>query len=375
MAGKQVQYRVIAAYLEDGIVNRKFDPSRRLPSDMELARKFSASRPTVVRAMIELQNRGLVERRVGSGTYIHPSVLDGGGAVRTQTVVGLIAAGLGHTEILDPICAEITTQCEAKGLVVFRGETALDDVNSTGFTVEQAEALARRCVDRRVAGVFFAPLELADDRLAVNRRIAETLSAAGIGVVLLDREIADYPEHGPYDLVGIDSFQASYELGRHLLASGRRHIRFVALPRYPSTTDLRMAGLREAILNAGGECGRSWARFGDPADPAFARSLLEPERPEAIVCSNDRTAALLMQTLASMDIRIPDDIAVAGFDDVRYATLLSVPLTTMRQPCRQIGSAAVQLMLSRLQQPELPARMVTLPATLVARRSTAINVG
>ena len=371
MSDKQPQYRVIAAYLEDGILGRKFDPARRLPSDMELARKFSASRPTVVRAMIELQNRGLVDRRVGSGTYIHPSALENGPRASSGALVGLIASGLGHTEIIDPICAEITRASEASGLVVFRGETALDDADSEDFTAEHADALTRRCIERGVAGVFFAPLELADERATLNRRIAGRLSDAGVAVVLLDREIADYPEHGPYDLVAVDSFQAAYALGRHLTRTGRRSIRFTALPRYPSTTDLRIAGLREAILGAGLECPSSWALFGDPSDPAFVRSLLEPVRPDAIVCSNDRTAALLMQTLAPMGLRIPEDIAVAGFDDVRYSTLLSVPLTTMRQPCRQIGLAAVDAMLSRLRDRSLPPRAILLPATLVERRSTA----
>jgi LacI family transcriptional regulator len=246
----------------------------------------------------------------------------------------------------------------------------MEDMDAADFTNAHADALAGRCIERKVCGVFFAPLELADNRAAINRRIAQTLTAAGVAVVLLDREILDFPGRSPYDLVGIDSFAAAYDLGIHLLATGRRRIKFVALPRYPSTTDLRMAGMREAILNAGLICDADWVRIGDPSDPDFVRSLLAGNRPDAIVCSNDRTAAMLMQTLIAQGGRIPDEIAVAGFDDVRYATLLSVPLTTMRQPCRQIGMAAVQLMTSRLADSVLPPRTLTLSATLVARRST-----
>jgi len=371
MNPKQPQFRVIAEYVEDGIRSRRFDPARRLPSDMELARKFEASRPTVVRAMIELQNRGLVERRVGSGTYISRAALLSGSADTGQGTLGLIVAGLGSTEILDPICAEITRQCEVQGFVVFRGESSLEDSDTADFSNAHADALAKRCIERNVRGVFFAPLELADNRAALNRRIAQSLTAAGIAVVLLDREILDFPGRSPYDLVGIDSFAAAYELGLHLVETGRRRISFVALPRYPSTTDQRMAGLREAILNSGLACSAQWTHIGNPSNLDFATDLLASDKPDAIVCSNDRTAAMLMQTLIAMRVGIPEEIAVAGFDDVRYATLLSVPLTTMRQPCREIGVAAVQLMTSRLAERGLPARTLTLNATLIPRRSTA----
>jgi LacI family transcriptional regulator len=112
------------------------------------------------------------------------------------------------------------------------------------------------------------------------------------------------------------------------------------------------------------------ASFGDPSSPAFVQSLLIPSTPQAIICSNDLTAALLMQTLGMLGIRIPADLAIASFDDVRYATLLAVPLTTMRQPCRDLGVAAVETMLQRIAAPASPPRQVLLSAELIIRQST-----
>lgn len=111
-------------------------------------------------------------------------------------------------------------------------------------------------------------------------------------------------------------------------------------------------------------------RFGDPASPDFVKAL-PASHPDGIICSNDRAAAVLMQSLAERAIRVPADLSVAGFDDVRYATLFSVPLTTMRQPCRAIGTVAVQTMLQRIQNPTLPPRQILLSAKLVTRRSTS----
>ena len=359
-----VLFRKIAAFLEEGIASGKFDPTRPLPSDMQLARKFQTSRPTVVRAMIDLQHRGLIERRAGSGTYIKRQEADEDGAGAT---LGILAAGLDGTEIMNPICDEVSRQAERRGFVILRGTTT----EGENALEDEAEAVASRFAERGVRGVFFAPLERIDDRGAVNARIARALTSAGIVVVLLDRDITEFPERSGFDLVGIDNFAAGFVLGAHLAEAGFRHVRFVARPRYPSTTNLRMAGLREALIQSNFPPARDWARFGEPDDTEFVMNVLKGKRPDAVVCSNDRTAALLLQALSSQGVRIPGDIAVAGFDDVRYASLLSSPLTTLHQPCRDLGCMAVDLMVSRLADRHMPARSVQLPAKLIIRASTA----
>lgn len=359
-----VLFRQIAAYVEEGITTGKFQSGEPLPSDMQLARKFKTSRPTVVRAMIDLEHRGLVERRAGSGTYMKRSeVAEDGAGMK----LGLLAAGLDGTEILNPLCDEVCRHAERRGFTMVRGTT------EEGETAQEpdAEAVVSRFVERGVVGVFFAPLERVDNRVSVNQRIVRTLTTAGIAVVLLDRDITEFPERSALDLVGIDNFTGGFLLGVHLAACGYRLVRFVARPHFPSTTNLRMAGLREALIQANRAPARDWARFGEPDDPAFVETLLKGKRPDAIVCSNDRTAALLLQSLTSRGLKIPEDIAVAGFDDVRYASLLSTPLTTLHQPCRDLGRLAVDLMVSRLTDPHIPARSVQLPVKLIVRASTA----
>jgi len=78
-----------------------------------------------------------------------------------------------------------------------------------------------------------------------------------------------------------------------------------------------------------------------------------------------------MQTLAGANFRVPRDVRIAGFDDVRYASLLSVPLTTMHQPCRELGRTAVATLLARIADPSLPPRQILLKAELITRASTA----
>ena len=100
------------------------------------------------------------------------------------------------------------------------------------------------------------------------------------------------------------------------------------------------------------------------ASAADARDPLD-----AIICSNDRVAATLMQTLAKLGIEVPRDIRLIGFDDVKYAQLLTVPLTTIRQPCRDIAMVAFRSMLDCIEKVVVPPRQYLLASQLIVRES------
>jgi len=110
-------------------------------------------------------------------------------------------------------------------------------------------------------------------------------------------------------------------------------------------------------------------RLGDPTDLKFARSITAGNQADAFICANDFTAARLMRSLETIGARVPRDARVVGFDDVKYATLLSVPLTTIHQPCRDLAIIAFRAMLHRIAEPTLPARSLALTPTLVVRES------
>ncbi len=110
----------------------------------------------------------------------------------------------------------------------------------------------------------------------------------------------------------------------------------------------------------------SWVRRIEPDDDSGSGPLLAEVSPDGVVCANDYTAAQLMKTLYRV-APAAGAIQIAAFDDVKYASLLPMPLTTIRQPCEAIGAAAVGAMTQRLRNPRLPARDILLDFTLVAR--------
>ena len=109
--------------------------------------------------------------------------------------------------------------------------------------------------------------------------------------------------------------------------------------------------------------------MGDPADLKFVRLLVAGRQADGFICANDYTAAVLLRSLQSLGVRAPQDFRVVGFDDVKYATLVSPPLTTIHQPCRDLAIIAFRTMIERLAEPSLPARSIHLTPQLVVRES------
>jgi GntR family transcriptional regulator, arabinose operon transcriptional repressor len=95
---------------------------------------------------------------------------------------------------------------------------------------------------------------------------------------------------------------------------------------------------------------------------------------EGFVCVNDRIAGQLMHVFLARNIQVPGDVRLVGIDDVPYASLLPVPLTTVRQPTREIGEAALRAMLDRIHMPHMPPREVLLDGELIVRRSCGAEI-
>jgi DNA-binding LacI/PurR family transcriptional regulator len=348
------KYAVIFQKLHEAIQHGTYAPGDRLPSEMALGRRFRASRPTVAQALRELQKLDLIERHAGAGSFVRRRE-----PARAGTL-GLIADGLLATEIAAPLSIEITRAARTAGWSMLLG-TAVGD--------RQPDEIAREWKDRGVAGVFFAPIEHHPVRAGLNKAVVERLRHHGIAVVLLDRDLCEFPERSEFDLVATDDFFAGFDLAAHVLERDRSRIGFVARPEFPSTTDLRLAGVRAVVARV--PAARLEFFVGLPQEAVFVQTILKRFHGDAFICSNDATAAELMQTLGRLGRKLPQDALIAGFDDVRYARLLTPALTTMRQPYAELGITAVETMLSRLRHPRAPARRILLRAQLVERASTA----
>jgi DNA-binding LacI/PurR family transcriptional regulator len=342
------KHREIFQKLIDEIAIGLYDQANRLPSEAQLVRRFGVSRPTAARALRDLQIHGLIERRVGAGSFL----VKGAKAPSPESSrqLGVLLPALEVSDILDAIGAELAGLTRANDFSLLWANSK----QSADLTVKDAEEVCQYFVDRSVQGVFFAPFEFATDKDEVSRRTTDRLKKAGIAVVLLDRDLVPFPHRSDFDLIGIDNVMAGYMACEHLLKLGVRRITFIARPLSAPTVSARVAGARQAAIDAGVEPLRDFYRAGDPQDPVFVRELIGG-RVNGVICANDFTAAQFMRSLSKAKIRVPEDIRLVGFDNLKYAELLTVPLTTVSQPYREMARNGLRAMLSRLSDPTLPA--------------------
>jgi LacI family transcriptional regulator len=238
---------------------------------------------------------------------------------------------------------------------------------------ESPEAEARlRSLIRRVrfdGAVLTAPLT--DDPM-----VRSVLDDAGLPFVT----VTPLTESPQIPSVRMDERRASYELTQHLVAFGHRRIGYLrGLPNHAGA-QLRFEGFQQAMREAGAPVDPALVEDGEfrafVAAPCAQRLLASPDRPTAIMAANDEMAAAVLKVAYELELKLPKELSVVGFDDIPAAAMLWPALTTVRQPVQKLGAAAADLLLSRLLRgsPDAwptPAPQLILNHDIVLRASTA----
>ena len=180
-------------------------------------------------------------------------------------------------------------------------------------------------------------------------------------------------------IVDIDNVQASYEAANHLIELGHERIVHFAGPTYSDHTQRRIEGVRRAFSETHLVYTPDTAvEVGDSFQQGYERGLDyfesrdADERPTGVTCYNDLTALGLMKALQELDIDVPGDVSVVGFDDLNLLDYFPISLTTIRVPKHEMGRRATEILLDRIEEgrPNVPEQ-VSLEATLMSRDSTA----
>jgi len=195
--------------------------------------------------------------------------------------------------------------------------------------------------EHRVQGILITPVAGADERLA-------RLQRRGTPVILVDSRSPS----GSQCSVAVDDVLGGDVALSHLLDGGHERIAFVGGPLSLRQVADRLEGATRALQRAGGtaddllmiETAALNVSAGQRAGAAIA-GLSARERPTAVFCANDLVALGLLQEMTRYRIRVPDDLAIVGYDDIEFAAAAAVPLSSVRQPRHQIGRTAAQLLL------------------------------
>jgi LacI family repressor for deo operon, udp, cdd, tsx, nupC, and nupG len=174
--------------------------------------------------------------------------------------------------------------------------------------------------------------------------------------------------------VHIDNAKAASDAIDHLYRLGHQHIGIVTGPLVSPLSRDRLRGVKTRAKLGGAEPGLEivTGNFSiESGAEAADRLLSQPSPPTAIFCFNDEMAIGVLDIARQRGVRVPRDLSVVGFDDIRFSRFVDPPLTTIAQPMRDIGEASVRLLLDILQGRITTPQSITLPHTLIIRSTTA----
>jgi len=218
-------------------------------------------------------------------------------------------------------------------------------------------------VTKQVDGLIFVA---SGDR----SRSLEDLVHQDLPVVVVDRQLANVE----VDTVLTDNFQGGFQATRTLLELGHRRIGCITGPSHLTPSAQRVIGYRRALEAAGLGVDESLIVRGDfqpRSGYQAAQALMHtPQPPTAIFVCNDMMAIGALRALAEMGLRVPEDVSLIGFDDIELASYTTPPLTTIRQDKAAMAQTALNLLLERIVDRQIPARQRVIPVTLVERQST-----
>ena len=234
-------------------------------------------------------------------------------------------------------------------------------VSSSHDSKDEIDA-ALRSMRGRVDGMIIMSPDLE------ARRTLQTLQG-NFPVVLLNGGA----ESKAFDTITIENHEGSCEMTRHLIARGHRRIAMIGGPQRNYDAAERLRGYRTALTESGIELDESLVVPGDFSELSGHRAvkqLLELERrPTAIFAANDSMAIGALSALRENDLRVPEDMAVAGFDDIPLARYMNPPLSTVHVDISQLGERAAALLLLSLQKGTHSLQQLQLSTTLVIRAS------
>jgi len=331
-----------------------------MASLQEVARRARVSIATVSR-VLNKSDKVVPETRAA----VEQALLDLG--YRPSRVARRLRMNSGHAhlvgliipDIQNPFYAEIARGVED---AAYASEYALILCNS-----DESQAKERFYLDvmqaESVDGIVLPPFDETDAGVA-------EMVKSGMPVVCVDRSQGNVKT----DLVEVDNYQGAREAVRHLIEKGHKSIALIEGRTQVSTSRERRRGYLDALAAHDIAPRRELMRAGDfkqDSGRILTNELLDLRRPPTalFVCNNLMTVGAL-GALHQRSVRVPEEVAVVGFDDLPWAEAIDPPPTVVRQPAYEVGRQAMELLLKRIVEPNRPAVTVRLLPELVIRKST-----
>jgi len=363
------KYLEVARKIEAEIASGQWSEGSRMIGVRGIASKYGVSAVTASRSLQVLRDQGLIRSVERSGSF--PVALK----------------AVNHAQALWAVCFRTTpgpwyrashsTTMSGFASMARAGEIGLDSVT---FRVEDSSTeaqIARMASDAQtlgVTGLFLMPSRISDEAMQQDEAILRACRSSNLPVVLIERNLRGRARPLEHDLVGPDDLDGGYQCARHLHDSGRRRVAFV-LGGPTSSHRERLAGYLLARQEAG-EPPIVVDLPGEPSDRLVYARLADrviASDVDGVSCYHDAVAMGLILELLARRIRVPEDVAVVGFEDLPIGDAFSIGLTTYGADFEAIARQALRVMASRIESLDAPPARVAVPGRVIVRESAPIN--
>jgi len=353
------------------IISGRWQDGDRIPTETQLAKHLDISRTTVRIALQRIELAGLIQRTAGRGTFVTYDASD-----NTSTrLIGYVTHSF-HDEIHNMLLSSVETELRSAGYhLIF---------SKANDNTEEIEIL-QQWMEDNIAGLLLWPNARPSD---AQKDLLTQFQHMRIPFVYIDR-LVDGVEA---DYVASDNYAGTYALVNHLISLGHERIVYL-MPDVPNLLSIneRYRGYQSALHEHQLACYSAWTirstdeneiretdvyrllsgNGTDLSEQIIALMTSASPKPTAIVCANDILAVITSKALRNMGYIVPDDVSVAGFDDISLAAHMDIPLTTVTQNAYDIGRVAANLLLARLEGNAEPPKRHYVATRLQLRKSTS----
>ena len=360
--------------LRQQIISRRWKNGERIPTEAQLSRHLDISRTTVRIALQRAEVEGLIKRTAGRGTFVTYQPLEN----TSSRLIGYVTRSFNNEVHRIGLNGAETELRSAGYRLIFSNATTSDDEVS----------ILEQLLEDNIEGAILYPHA---ESTPAQKEILNRYTAHNIPVVFLDRVVNGID----LDYVSSDNLTGGYSVVKHLIELGHQHIVFLQPNiRGLIPIDERYKGYCNALEEHGLPIYDPW--YINSSDgyefietDIFNAALEEKStliedvieclnksnpRPTAIFSVNDSLALITLLAVQKKGLKVPDDISIAGFDDISLASYMSVPLTTVAQNAYELGRVSAQLLVERLEGNQSPPIRHMVPTRLQVRMSTSAPV-
>lgn len=334
-----------------------------IPSERELVKIYGVSRVTVRRAIQDLVQEGFLKREGRRGTFINDITRTSTWVIGSESrLIGVLISRI-QTSFSDKLLGGIDDVCHEHGYSIVFGATEED--------IDEAYRRIERMLAGGILGIIVVPIAH-ENYSEVNAKLLESISGRGLPYVLLDRYVPGIKA----DTVVSDNFDGAYRATKHLIELGHRRIGFIGYMKCSSAED-RIAGYKKCLMDHGILPDDSLVVNPRPEEIKQVTAELVKSAPDitAIFAVNDARAMLVWESLTEHGYKVPEDIAIVGYDNLYGSTGPGAILTTTEQPLRDEGVLAARMLIERIEGYTGDPRMAVLKSTFIVGQSTAPSNG